>query len=250
MLNALYLALSLLTRIPTPPQTDATAQELGRSVLCYPLVGAILGAILCALAQQGPIFSDSLTAALVLAAWVFLTGGLHLDGLADSADAWVGGLGDRVRTLEIMKDPHCGPSAVSVVVVLLLLKYSAIETILSQQNELLLIWPAVFGRLGIVVLFLVLPYARPHGMGKIQHAHLSRRWGWGVVFLTFIALIFCFGVSAFFFGVPWVVAIFLFYRTMLDRTGGITGDLSGAVCEILEAVALIVLAWMGHEYPI
>ncbi len=49
-------------------------------------------------------------AVLVLAVWVGLTGALHLDGLADSADAWLGGYGDRARTLAIMKDPYCGPA--------------------------------------------------------------------------------------------------------------------------------------------
>jgi adenosylcobinamide-GDP ribazoletransferase len=54
-------------------------------------------------------------AALVLILWVWSTGALHLDGLADSADAWVGGLASRERTLEIMKDPRSGPAAVTAI---------------------------------------------------------------------------------------------------------------------------------------
>jgi adenosylcobinamide-GDP ribazoletransferase len=67
-----------------------------------------------------------LHAALLLTVWVLLSGGLHLDGLADSADAWLGGFGDRERTLTIMKDPRSGPIAVVVLVLVLLLKFCAL----------------------------------------------------------------------------------------------------------------------------
>ena len=66
-------------------------------------------------------------------ALIALTGGLHLDGLADSADAWVGGFGDRARTLEIMKDPRSGPAGVTAIVSLLLLKCAALAS-LSVEN--------------------------------------------------------------------------------------------------------------------
>ncbi|MBD1224901.1 adenosylcobinamide-GDP ribazoletransferase [Acinetobacter seifertii] len=55
-----------------------------------------------------------LLAAIILTLWIWLTGGLHLDGLADTADAWVGGFGDKLRTLQIMKDPSCGPIGVLI----------------------------------------------------------------------------------------------------------------------------------------
>ena len=61
-----------------------------------------------------------LTAALVLAVWVLLTGALHLDGVADCADAWVGGFGDREKTFQILKDPRSGTHSCSVLVLVLL----------------------------------------------------------------------------------------------------------------------------------
>ena len=87
---------------------------------------------LAALLLEGA--SPLLQAALLLALWVALTGALHLDGLADSADAWLGGFGDPARTLEIMKDPRSGPVAVVVLVLLLLLKFSALLVVLQAQQ--------------------------------------------------------------------------------------------------------------------
>ncbi|PWQ89005.1 adenosylcobinamide-GDP ribazoletransferase, partial [Enterococcus faecium] len=73
-----------------------------------------------------------LHAALLLTLWVLLSGALHLDGLADSADAWLGGFGDRERTLRIMKDPRSGPIAVVTLVLVLLLKFCALWVLIGQ----------------------------------------------------------------------------------------------------------------------
>lgn len=70
-----------------------------------------------------------LVAALVLALWVYFTGAMHLDGVADTADAWVGGLGDHQRTLEIMKDPRVGAMAVAAMLLVLLVKFAAITAL-------------------------------------------------------------------------------------------------------------------------
>ncbi|WP_173644308.1 adenosylcobinamide-GDP ribazoletransferase, partial [Xanthomonas citri] len=82
-----------------------------------------------------------LGAALLLSAWVWLTGALHLDGLADTTDAWVGGMGERRRTLAIMKDPASGPMAVTAVVLVLLLKCAALASLLAQAPTTLWLAP-------------------------------------------------------------------------------------------------------------
>lgn len=110
----LLIALQFLTRLPVRLLGMPAPEQVGRSLLWYPLVGLLLGGLLLAaqalLSQQPAV----LQAALLLTLWVALSGGLHLDGLADTADAWVGGYGDRERTLAIMKDPRSGPIAVAV----------------------------------------------------------------------------------------------------------------------------------------
>ncbi len=74
-----------------------------------------------------------LLSSVILVLWIWLTGGLHLDGLADTADAWVGGFGDKARTLEIMKDPSCGPIGVLSLVIVCILKWSALYVLLQKQ---------------------------------------------------------------------------------------------------------------------
>ena len=107
-----WIALQFLSSLPIRLSGMPKPQELGRSLLFYPLVGLLFGLLLWganALLAGAPLM---LHAALLLTLWVLLSGGLHLDGLADSADAWLGGFGDRERTLTIMKDPRSGPIAV------------------------------------------------------------------------------------------------------------------------------------------
>ncbi|MFH4181104.1 adenosylcobinamide-GDP ribazoletransferase, partial [Acinetobacter baumannii] len=72
--------------------------------------------------------------------WIWLTGGLHLDGLADTADAWVGGFGDKQRTLQIMKDPSCGPIGVLSLVIICLLKFALVFVLIDQHQTLFLVF--------------------------------------------------------------------------------------------------------------
>src|SRR5690606_7673193 len=126
----LLIALQFLTRLPVRLPGMPEAQQIGRSLLWYPLVGLLLGGLLLALHGLLGATPALLQAAILLAVWAGLSGGLHLDGLADSADAWVGGLGDRERTLAIMKDPRSGPIAVVVLLLVLLLKFAALAVLL------------------------------------------------------------------------------------------------------------------------
>ena len=112
MLKPFFIALQFLTRLPIPIYFESgsagNGNQLGRSVLFYPLVGLVIGGLLATLQYLLSTFTFGSTytvvhAAIILTVWVGLTGALHLDGLADSADAWLGGLGDRDRTLAIMK---------------------------------------------------------------------------------------------------------------------------------------------------
>jgi adenosylcobinamide-GDP ribazoletransferase len=133
-MRALLIALQFLTILPVRLQGEFTAQDIGRSLLFYPVVGLLIGIVLSLLGwnltSQSPMFS----AILVLAVWVTITGALHIDGLADSADAWLGGIGDKAKTLSIMKDPAAGPIAVVTIVLVLLIKFVMLTVLLAEQN--------------------------------------------------------------------------------------------------------------------
>ena len=153
MIRAFALALQLLTRLPIPlPGSPPRPQEMGLSVLFFPVVGFLIGAVLAGLHTVFWLVEPNVLAGLILAVWVLLTGGLHLDGLADTADAWIGGQGDRDRTLAIMKDPRSGPIAIVVIALVLLNKFAAMETLLVGDARILLLLAPVLGRALVVLL--------------------------------------------------------------------------------------------------
>ncbi|MCQ6257658.1 adenosylcobinamide-GDP ribazoletransferase [Pseudomonas sp. Q11] len=238
---ALQFLSSLPVRLPGMPEPA----QLGRSLLFYPLVGLLFGGLLWgvdAVLLGAPLL---LHGALLLTAWVLLSGGLHLDGLADSADAWLGGFGDRERTLLIMKDPRSGPIAVITLVLVLLLKFAALLALIEQRQTLALIIVPVLGRSALLGLLLTTPYVRAGGLGQALADHLPRRTGWQVLLACAVGAMLVAGwagVSAL------VIALAVFVglrQMMLRRLGGCTGDTAGALLELLEMVVLVglVLIW-------
>lgn len=183
-----------------------------------------------------------LHAALLLTAWVLLSGGLHLDGLADSADAWLGGFGDRERTLTIMKDPRSGPIAVVTLGLVLLLKFSALVALIEQHNTAALILAPLIGRASMLALFLSTRYVRAGGLGQALSEHLPRAVGQQVLILSGLA---CLLIGGFGGGVAVLLAAIAFVglrQLMINRLGGTTGDTAGALLELLEVVVLVGLA--------
>ena len=152
-MRALLIALQFLTILPVRLQGEFSAQDMGRSLLFYPLVGLLIGIVLSLLGWSLTSQLPMVSAILVLAVWVILTGALHLDGLADSADAWLGGIGDKAKTLSIMKDPAAGPIAVVMIVLVLLIKFVMLTVLLSQQNWWALIWSVILARTALPLLF-------------------------------------------------------------------------------------------------
>jgi len=136
--KAFLLALSLLTRLPVANINNIQAQDSGRSALFYPFIGLIIGVLITL-----PLMIFGTTPALLMASilvtlWAIITGALHLDGLADSADGWLGGMGDKEKIQTIMKDPRVGTAGVVAIICLLVLKVSAV-TALLQSNLIFLI---------------------------------------------------------------------------------------------------------------
>lgn len=235
---ALQFLSSLPIRLPGMPQP----REVGRSVLFYPLVGLLFGVLLWgldALLAGAPLM---LHAALLLTVWVLLSGGLHLDGLADSADAWLGGFGDRERTLTIMKDPRSGPIAVVTLVLVLLLKFCALLALIEQQQGAALLIVPLIGRAALLGVFLTTRYVRAGGLGQALADHLPRTAGWWVLGLSAVACVVLAGVAG-----VWALGMaalgFVWLRrVMVRRLGGTTGDTAGALLELLEVLVLVGLA--------
>lgn len=234
---AFLCAVQFLTLIPVrfAEMPDSRVQASG--LLCYPLVGGLIGLVLMLLAFLVQGLPSGLAAALVLAAWAGISGGLHLDGLADSADGWLGGLGSRERTLEIMKDPHLGASGALVLILVLLLKWSALDALLEAG----LFWPLLLaplaGRSAALLLLATTPYARPSGIAETMLPELKRHHALGTCVAVVLVL------AAFDPFLPLIlllVGVGLRYL-MLRRLGGTTGDTAGATIELIETLLLLVI---------
>lgn len=243
MIRAFALALQLLTRLPVPSSSrPPRPEELGLSVLFFPAVGLLIGALLAGLHTVLWLVDPGVLAALVLAMWVLLTGGLHLDGLADTADAWIGGQGHRDRTLAIMKDSRSGPIAIVAVVLVLLAKFAALQALLAGDARAILLLAPVLGRMAIVLLLITTPYVRPDGLGAPYASYLPRLSCGLLVLLIAAATVAVLewqgGALLAALGVGFVG----WRHGLMVRLGGTTGDTLGAACELAETITLITLA--------
>ncbi|MBF0157772.1 MAG: adenosylcobinamide-GDP ribazoletransferase [Magnetococcales bacterium] len=244
MKRSFFIALGLLTRIPIPREKiPPTPREMGASVPLYPLVGLLLGGILGSFSSLWPGSMADTGAFLVLLFWVLLTGGLHLDGLADTADAWVGGMGSREKTLAIMTDPRSGPVAVVAVALVLLGKFAAIRSLILTGAPGLAIGVALLlARLNLLLLMLTLPYVRPGGMAAQATAALPKRSGWFMAVVTLLAVISLKNSSGFLALTAGVGLFLVLGWRFRQRLGGVTGDTLGAACEITELGTLLTWA--------
>jgi adenosylcobinamide-GDP ribazoletransferase len=246
-LTPLWIAGRFLTRFPFPDPGHLDAADLGRAVPWYPAIGLVLGgavALLAALAGPWGLGGPApAVAALALAFWAWSTGGLHLDGLADTADAWVGGMGSRERTLEIMKDPVSGPAAVSTLVLALILKYACIQSLLMAGATAPLVWVPMLARTQLPLLLISTPYARPQGMAGDPARSAPRpacmlaiglAGGMAMLGLGWWSGLIAVAAAG---GLFWLVR-----RNLMERLGGFTGDTAGALVELTETLLLLTLA--------
>jgi adenosylcobinamide-GDP ribazoletransferase len=184
--------------------------------------------------------APGVVAALLLALWVFATGALHLDGLADSADAWIGGFGDRQRTLDIMRDPRCGPVAVAVVAVLLIAKFAALEALIATNAWLAVAAAPVLGRTVVPLLFVTTRYVRSGGVGAVLAERLPRK--------PAVAIVACFallgGIANLWMALTAGIVFIVLRAMMVHRIGGTTGDTAGAMVELVETGTLVTASLM------
>lgn len=228
--KSFLLALSLLTRIPAGSFDEITDQDSGQSALFYPLIGLLIGFILYLPILLFPSTPPHFLAVFIVTLWAIITGGLHLDGLADSADGWLGGLGDKERTLSIMKDPVVGAGGAIALVCFLLLKASALSVLIENNTAWLLIITPMVGRLMILFTFHTTEYANKTGMANSVVENLPKQASLIILALGFISVCFVniWGLLIV------LVGFFFLRRLMIKRLGGCTGDTVGATVEISE----------------
>jgi adenosylcobinamide-GDP ribazoletransferase len=243
-LRPLVAAFAFLTRLPvwSGPLLD---EDLGRSVTFFPLVGLVLGLVLTGLASVlAGVVAPPLTAVLLVSMLAAMTGGLHLDGVADVFDALGGGRGDRQRMLDIMRDSRIGAHGGAALVLLLLAKVFALAQVLEHRDLVcVLAFPAV-ARWAVAPTIVLHPYARTEGTGRAFSGQATWRQVAGATILIGLALA-ALGARLIVPAAAALVASSLFALWLRARLGGLTGDVYGAAIEIAEVTMLAVAGAMS-----
>jgi adenosylcobinamide-GDP ribazoletransferase len=232
----LRAAVGFLTRVPVG---RVEAADVARGAVAFPIVGAAVGAAAAGVALLvHPPLSPAVAAALAVAAGTVLTGALHLDALADTADAV--GASTRERALEIMRDSRIGSFGAATLGLDLLLRVTVVAQLLGGSLLGPLIAAGALSRGASVELAAVLPYARV-GEGVLNRRGSSLA---GVVLAIVIAAVALRTDALVVIASVAVVTVVLgaLYRRWL---GGVTGDTLGATSELAELTALLVAAALG-----
>jgi len=242
-MERLIAAWRFLTIVPIPGRWGRDQAALGSSLPFFPVVGLAIGGSVAGLAVVlEHLFPPLLVAVLLVAALLAVSGGLHMDGLSDTADGLFSAR-PRERMLEIMRDSRVGAMGVMAIVLVLLLKVAALAAVPAGKIWLPVLLMPLAGRVVLVLLTAFMPYARPEGglatLFYRQPARLAAAWALGFLVLA------CW-LAAGFAGLYVVVAVLagtliiaLFCRR---KIGGVTGDTLGAACEAAEAIVAVTLA--------
>jgi adenosylcobinamide-GDP ribazoletransferase len=240
MNTTLPLALTFLTKLPWPWRGPADEAALARSLFWFPWVGAILGLVFwVAWAGLQKILPAPAAAALLLGLTVWGTGGLHLDGLADTADG-LGGGHTPETALRIMKDSRVGAFGVISLVLGLILKFSLFLSLAAQADgaAVLLLFP-VISRWGMVLLAYLSPYARAEGgLGQAMTLGVSPQVLAGASLSAGVLSVLILGAPGLVLFVAAAALVWLGSLYFQRRLGGITGDVLGATNEVLEILVL------------
>ena len=241
-LTRLLLAASFLTIVPLGPRTPATEDELAGSFGLFPLVGFMIGAALAIEDRALAIlFGTVIRSGLIVLTLVIVTGALHLDALADTADALGAGV-NRDRALEILRDSSVGVFGTIAVLFWLGLEWSALAVLDGSSRSAAIYLAPGLGRWAMVATAAGLDYLRTAGAGSF----LKPQWSWfnlrvaSTVALIAIIPVFSSGArAAAAAAIIVAVAARWFYRRWL---GGVTGDLLGAAGAIAELAAMLAMA--------
>lgn len=239
-------AVKTLTSIPWPWRGS---KELASSLPWFPVVGLFIGLVLYVLGivwDLSPFDEWSGGAALLMVgAELWLTRGLHLDGLADWADSI--GVFDQERKLAVMKDVPVGAFGVMALVLAFMAKWVAFERLYASDAMVWVLLVSVFSRGMLVELITTMPYARSgDGTARAFVKKASQRHRLTAHLICFALCLFFGPLGLALFGLAQIATLVL--KKRFSRTfGGITGDLLGTAHEITGIGLLLLCAFPGKK---
>ena len=242
-MNRLLTAIRFLTVLPLPGSNNETPRDLANSTLMFPVAGLLIGGVMAALSWGlWAVLPPTLAAVVLVACLIGISGGLHMDGLSDTADGFFSSR-PRERILEIMKDSRVGAMGVIAIALMLLLKTAAFTSLPGPLVPKVAFLAPACGRCVLVLGINLLPNARAEGgLASLFRTGCSWRQ---LVLATIVAL-----------GAGWFVlhragliavaialfAILGFSMHCYRKIGGVTGDTLGASCELAEAAVVLAVA--------
>ncbi len=245
MLSAFRLSFSFLTRFPLPSPKSFENADFPKSFIFFPLVGAVVGALLSSFAflllHAGA--GEMLTSFLLLTALVLITGGIHIDGVADSVDGFFGA-DNRGERLRIMKEPAVGSFGMTAIALLLIGKFAGFYMVLESGAVQPIIVAMVLSRWGMAAVGFRAVYPRADGTGKLFIGKLSPESFAASSAIAFFFVYLLLGNIAAVYILLAAVLVLLVRKLSERKIGGITGDLLGATNELLELSLLITLGFL------
>ena len=238
-MRSFLAAVSLITCVPLGGFLPSE-RELQRCSNWFPVVGLLAGCVLYYPAFYVLMWFGAAGAVLIVAMLEVVSKGFHLDGLADTADAFLSSR-SRERKLEIMLDSHIGTMGVAAIVLVLLGKYAVFSRLTPEQAAVSVLFCAFAGRFAVSSYLLISHYVRPQGLGLVLYA---RRPYWGVL----AGLLAGVAGSWFLMGHCWLFLPLILFVVLWDRIcrcqiGGATGDTIGACEQLTELLICVELLY-------
>ncbi len=240
-MNSFLLAVQFLTIIPLKIK-EVSEKGLANSAAYFPLAGLLIGLLLLGINYFTSILSlPLLTSNIILVvSLIVITGGMHLDGLADTADAFLSGK-SKEEMLLIMRDSHIGVMGVLSIVSVILLKIGLLVTLSAALKPIALILMCVLSRWAVVLVMFLFPYARKDGKAGVFIRGIKKEI---VILALGLACLFAFIAGSFMGLVVLLIASGCAYsggKFTSRKIDGITGDTLGAAIELTEIVVLSAL---------
>lgn len=242
ILESIVVAFQFLTRLYLPINVEWDTANLRRSLMWFGLVGAFIGVIL---AGAMTLFNrldliPAVSAIIILLIWIFITGGMHIDGISDMADGFFS-MSDKEKTLEIMKDSHVGAFGVITIVFLLLIKFEMLkEFIIIEKNVWLLILPPTIARIAAGLVLSFYETTKKSGLGYTFHSSDPRIF-WTIGFIVTLIISAIINIkSLIFIGIA-ILASNLMALWAKKKIGGLNGDIYGAIVETVEIIGMVFI---------
>ena len=242
ILESIVVAFQFLTRLYLPINVEWDTANLRRSLMWFGLVGAFIGVILAGAMTLFNRFDliPAVSAIIILIIWIFITGGMHIDGISDMADGFFS-MRDKEKTLEIMKDSHVGAFGVITIVFLLLIKFEMLkEFIIIEKNVWLLILPPTIARIAAGLVLSFYETTKKSGLGYTFHSSNPRIF-WAIGFIVTLIISSILNIkSLIFIGIA-ILASNLMALWAKKKIGGLNGDIYGAIVETVEVIGMVFI---------